>query len=70
MFRGGTVVHAYFALEWLKVYPMDQENSDIFINGNLFPDFRYQGNLKREETHESNITPLLILETSSSFIKG
>lgn len=57
-FAAGQGMHVLLAERWMEAqdwhYISNQKQA--FIVGTLFPDIRYLGVLKREETHEQNLT--------------
>ncbi|MBS0186363.1 MAG: hypothetical protein JSS34_08635 [Proteobacteria bacterium] len=57
-FAAGQFMHVHLADLWLQIqkweYTPDQRQA--FILGTLFPDIRYLGDIKREETHEKSLS--------------
>jgi hypothetical protein len=63
--------HVVFAELWMSANPIDDPvQRREFIIGTLFPDIRYLGTVKREETHETGVTANLIRKSETSFIAG
>jgi hypothetical protein len=63
--------HVVFADMWLNEHRVtDSEERAEFIIGTLFPDIRYLGTIKRDETHEKNVTVEKILQSETPFLAG
>lgn len=63
--------HVYFAQLWMDLNGIqDPKMQNALIVGTLFPDIRYLGTIKRDETHEKGITPAQIRKTANSFKAG
>ncbi|MES2274362.1 MAG: hypothetical protein V4487_09260 [Chlamydiota bacterium] len=70
-FCAAPIFHVYIAEKWLEDFEAYGEiEKQNFIVGTLFPDIRYLGELRREETHEIGIGITDILETTDPFRKG
>lgn len=70
-FAAGPITHAVLADKWMaahETYSDDQKRD--FIIGTLFPDIRYLGVIKRNQTHEKGVTVSRLLEKQSEFTKG
>jgi hypothetical protein len=63
--------HVVFADMWLNLHQVDDPAERTqFIVGTLFPDIRYLGTIKRDETHEKNVTVEKILQSETPFLAG
>jgi hypothetical protein len=63
--------HVYFAQLWMDlngIQQLDMQNN--LIAGTLFPDIRYLGTIKRDQTHEKGITTEKIRNSSNQFKAG
>jgi hypothetical protein len=67
----GPITHAYLADRWIQYREQyNQQGTESFIKGTLFPDIRYLGVISRKETHEPNMTLKNLIKEKSPFIKG
>lgn len=68
----GPVTHAYLTEKLFEKYPnrYDEEEQQRFMLGTLFPDIRYLGKIKRQQTHFEKISLKEILEEKSPFVAG
>lgn len=66
----GPVVHARLADIYLATTSYDPAGEDAFRLGTLYPDIRYICPIRREDTHEKNVTLQCIRETTDPFIAG
>jgi hypothetical protein len=70
-FCAAPIFHVYIAEKWLEVFgECDESEKKAFIIGTLFPDIRYLGVIRREETHETGIGIDDILKTTDPFQRG
>ncbi len=72
-FPAGQMMHALLADRWIEAQGWEYfpEQRRAFIVGTLFPDIRYLGVLKREETHEKELTKqAIIAEKENPFEAG
>lgn len=68
----GPIMHAVLAQRWLAINAPEYtpEEKRLFILGSLFPDIRYLGVIKRNQTHFHGITLRKITEKDSAFERG
>ncbi|CCB85399.1 MULTISPECIES: hypothetical protein [Parachlamydia] len=65
------ITHTYLAYQFLERYPFEEElDKKSFLLGNLFPDIRYLGGIKRDQTHFTGMTLVNVLEEPSPFVAG
>lgn len=70
-FSAAPIFHALIAEKWIEIFnDVDESARSDFIAGTLFPDIRYLGTIRREETHETGVTLDDILQTTDVFEKG
>lgn len=65
------IFHVYVAEKWMEMFEdyAEEERRD-FVIGTLFPDIRYLGVIRREETHEVGLGIEDLLGTDDPFLKG
>ena len=66
----GPVTHIVFALAALNTPDCAHFDKQQFVVGTSFPDIRYLGVIKREETHAPHVTWQDIVTERSSFLAG
>lgn len=68
----GPYMHALLADRYISaVSPnLTPEDRELFINGTIFPDIRYLGVIKRDQTHVKGVTLDLVSDESGSFRQG
>ncbi len=68
----GPVMHIILGQQWLNVYAPDytEEEKKLFLLGTVFPDIRYLGVIKREQSHFKGVTLQKVLKANNPFQRG
>lgn len=71
-YAAGPVSHIVLGEEWLahRAPQYTEDEKKLFLLGTLFPDIRYLGTLKREDTHFKNVTLERVQKEPSAFRQG
>jgi len=66
------VTHAYLTYAFFDAFPdkYDYEEKKDFMIGTLFPDIRYMGETRRQNTHFDKMTLKEVLDETSPFMAG
>lgn len=71
-YAAGPVTHIVLGEEWLaqRAPEYTQEQKKLFLLGTLFPDIRYLGTIKREDTHFKKVSLDKVQKETSIFRQG
>lgn len=72
LYSAGPITHVALGQKWLSYEAPNytDEQKKLFLLGTVFPDIRYLGVIKREQTHYKGVTLSAIRKTSSPFQQG
>lgn len=72
VFAAAPAMHVTLGEKWLAVYAPNytDEQKKLFLLGTVFPDIRYLGVIKRDQTHYKGMTLEKVQEAKSPFIRG
>ncbi len=68
----GPAMHVALGKEWLALYAPQytEQEKKLFLLGTVFPDIRYLGVIKRDQSHYKNMTLKKVLEEKKPFMRG
>ncbi len=71
-YAAGPAMHVTLGEKWLTTFAPEytDEQKKLFLLGTVFPDIRYLGGVKREQTHYKGMTLEKVYETKSPFMRG
>lgn len=71
-FASAPAMHVFLGERWLAKFAPEYQEEDkkLFLLGTVFPDIRYLGVIKREQTHFKNVTLQKIRQEKSAFKRG